>query len=118
MRSVTRFRICPVARPARRVLATAIVAALLPAVVLAQGDSARTRKDTTGAIHAAAGKRARLGALGRAAAARANSAANKVEEKTGVSKEAVAQAANYRTKDVDEGLLAARERRAPRFTGD
>jgi enoyl-CoA hydratase len=32
--------------------------------------------------------------------------------------EAAAQAANYRTKDVDEGLLAARERRAPRFTGD
>lgn len=31
--------------------------------------------------------------------------------------EAAAQAANYRTKDVDEGLLAARERRAPRFTG-
>lgn len=32
--------------------------------------------------------------------------------------EAAAQAANYRTGDVDEGLLAARERRAPRFTGD
>ena len=32
--------------------------------------------------------------------------------------EAAAQAANYRTRDVDEGLLAARERRAPKFTGD
>ena len=32
--------------------------------------------------------------------------------------EAAAQAANYRTTDVDEGLLAARERRAPRFAGD
>jgi enoyl-CoA hydratase len=32
--------------------------------------------------------------------------------------EAAAQAENYRTADVDEGLLAARERRAPRFTGD
>ena len=32
--------------------------------------------------------------------------------------EASAQAANYRTADVDEGLRAARERRAPRFTGD
>jgi enoyl-CoA hydratase len=31
--------------------------------------------------------------------------------------EAAAQAANYRTADVDEGLRAARERRAPRFTG-
>ena len=31
--------------------------------------------------------------------------------------EASAQAANYRTTDVDEGRLAARERRAPRFTG-
>ncbi|HEY6744770.1 MAG TPA: enoyl-CoA hydratase/isomerase family protein [Mycobacteriales bacterium] len=31
--------------------------------------------------------------------------------------EAAAQAENYRTADVDEGLLAARERRAPRFTG-
>jgi enoyl-CoA hydratase len=31
--------------------------------------------------------------------------------------EAAAQGENYRTADVDEGLLAARERRAPRFTG-
>lgn len=31
--------------------------------------------------------------------------------------EAAAQAENYRTTDVDEGLLAARERRAPHFTG-
>ena len=31
--------------------------------------------------------------------------------------EAAAQAANYRTADVDEGLRAARERRAPKFTG-
>jgi enoyl-CoA hydratase len=32
--------------------------------------------------------------------------------------EAAAQAANYRTADIDEGLLAARERRAPTFRGD
>jgi enoyl-CoA hydratase len=32
--------------------------------------------------------------------------------------EAAAQGENYRTADVDEGLLAARERRAPRFTGE
>jgi enoyl-CoA hydratase len=32
--------------------------------------------------------------------------------------EAAAQGENYRTRDVDEGLLAARERRAPQFTGD
>ena len=31
--------------------------------------------------------------------------------------EAAAQAENYRTEDVDEGLLAARERRAPSFRG-
>jgi enoyl-CoA hydratase/carnithine racemase len=32
--------------------------------------------------------------------------------------EAAAQGANYRTADIDEGLLAARERRAPTFSGN
>jgi hypothetical protein len=50
------------------------------------------RRDSA-ATHAAAGKRGRLGAFGRAALGKANSAANKVEEKTGVSKETMAQAA-------------------------
>jgi enoyl-CoA hydratase len=31
--------------------------------------------------------------------------------------EAAAQAENYRSADLDEGLAAARERRTPRFTG-
>lgn len=90
----------------RRVMGVMIVGVLVPAVTLAQSttaskkdgakqasvkpDSATSDSATT---HAGAGKRSRLGALGRAAVSKANSAANKVEQTTGVSKETMAKAA-------------------------
>jgi enoyl-CoA hydratase/carnithine racemase len=46
----------------------------------------------------------------------AGSGARTLEQQLDV--EAAAQAENYRSADVDEGLRAAGERRAPRFTGD
>ena len=89
MYSFTRF--------GRLVGGAAALAALLPAATLAQA-AAPARQDSiatkdSAATHTAPGKRSRLGALGRAAAGKANSAANKIEEKTGISKETMAKAA-------------------------
>jgi hypothetical protein len=71
--------------------------ALVPAVALAQtatpvkADSAAAA--AAAATHTAAGKRSRLSALGHAAASKANGAADKVSQTTGVSKETMAKAA-------------------------
>ncbi|HWJ20836.1 MAG TPA: hypothetical protein VNS52_00665 [Gemmatimonadaceae bacterium] len=93
-------------RRVRQVMGVMIVGVLVPALTLAQSatttkkdgaksaavkpDSATSDSATT---HSAAGKRSRLGALGRAAVSRASSAADKVEQTTGVSKETMAKAA-------------------------
>lgn len=90
MRSITRF--------GRQLGGTAImVAALAPSLAGAQA-AARARPDSvarpdSAVTRAAAGKRSRLGALGRAAVAKANGAASRVEETTGISKETLAKAA-------------------------
>lgn len=114
MRSFPRF-----GRRVRQVMGVMIVGVLVPAVTLAQSTTA-SKKDgaqqasvkpdsatsDSAATHTAAGKRSRLGALGRAAASRANSAANKVEQTTGVSKETMAKAALAGTGVGAAALLA------------
>lgn len=114
MRSFPRF-----GRRVRQVMGVTIVGVLVPAVTLAQSTTA-SKKDgaqqasvkpdsatsDSAATHTAAGKRSRLGALGRAAASRANSAANKVEQTTGVSKETMAKAALAGTGVGAAALLA------------
>ena len=83
------------ARPVRRLATAALFGALVPAVALAQG-GAPPAKDSAAAAattRTESGKRSRLRSFGKAAISKANSAANKVEEKTGVSKETIAKAA-------------------------
>lgn len=81
----------------RRLVVSLLAAGVIvPAVTLAQTTTTSKKDSTSGdstTTHAAAGKRARFGALGRSALNKANSAADKVAQTTGVSKETMAQAA-------------------------
>jgi hypothetical protein len=100
----------------RRLVVSLLAAGVIvPAVTFAQATTTSKKDSTSGdstTTRAAAGKRARFGALGRSALSKANSAADKVAQTTGVSKETMAQAALAST-GVGAAAMLAKPGAAP-----
>lgn len=95
---------------------TATVRAQAAAAASAKPDSA-AKKDSA-LTHTASGKRSRLGAFGRAAASKANSAADKVSQTTGVSKGTMAKVALASTGVGAAAMLAKPESGTSGLTGN